>query len=105
VARRVAIDRMRADDPLRKLYRTQLWRATRRLVLARDPFCGLCPDLQAPALSTIVHHVISARKYIGEQGGDQAAFFDQGNLQGVCKACHDATTARECGFAPTRETK
>jgi hypothetical protein len=26
-------------------------------------------------------------------------FFDDSNLEGVCKACHDSTTAKEVGWA------
>jgi 5-methylcytosine-specific restriction protein A len=96
VVRRRKIDDDRAADPIRKLYRTPLWRSTRREILARDPFCEMCQQ----ALSTIVHHIIAARKYINQHGGDESSFYDQENLQGVCKPCHDQHTAKECGFAP-----
>jgi 5-methylcytosine-specific restriction enzyme A len=100
VAKRERFDTQRANDPIRKLYQTKLWRAVRRIVLARDPFCMVHPVDAVPALSAIVHHVIAARKYVDQHGGDEAYFFDESNVQGVCKPCHDATTARECGFAP-----
>jgi 5-methylcytosine-specific restriction protein A len=100
-AQRVRFDNeRRADDPIRKLYQTKLWRAVRRIVLARDPFCALCSVDSAQALSTVVHHVIAARKWIEQHGGDESYFYDESNLQGACKPCHDAFTARECGFAP-----
>lgn len=51
-------------------------------------------------LSTVVHHVIPARKYIDQHGGDESVFYDDTNLEGVCKPCHDAHTAKEVGFAP-----
>ena len=103
VQQRQQFDTSRIDDPIRKLYQTKLWRAVRRIVLARDPFCSMCPDTpDSPpqALSTVVHHVIAARKYIDQHGGDESLFYDETNLQGACKPCHDATTAKECGFAP-----
>jgi 5-methylcytosine-specific restriction enzyme A len=100
VQRRVRFDAERADDPIRKLYQTKAWRSARRMVLARDPFCVIHPVELEPALSRIVHHVIAARKYVDQHGGDETFFFDESNLLGVCKSCHDATTARECGFAP-----
>jgi hypothetical protein len=46
----------------------------------------------------------AARKYVDQHGGDESFFFDESNLQGECKPCHDATTARECGFAPQAAT-
>jgi 5-methylcytosine-specific restriction protein A len=108
VQRRVTIDVQRANDPIRKLYQTKIWRAVRRTVLARDPFCMMCTerDRRSPgdrliiALSTVVHHVIGARKFIDQHGGDQSFFYDETNLEGVCKPCHDAHTAKEVGFAP-----
>jgi 5-methylcytosine-specific restriction protein A len=100
VAKRERFDAQRIDDPIRKLYQTKTWRAVRRIVLARDPFCMIHPADGVPALSAIVHHVIAARKYVDQHGGDEGFFFDESNLQGVCKPCHDAHTAKECGFAP-----
>jgi 5-methylcytosine-specific restriction endonuclease McrA len=103
VAQRQQFDTSRIDDPIRKLYQTKLWRTVRRVVLARDPFCSLCPEIPdspAQALSTVVHHVIAARKHIAQHGGDVSYFYDESNLQGACKPCHDALTARECGFTP-----
>jgi 5-methylcytosine-specific restriction enzyme A len=97
---RERFDTERANDPIRRLYQTKIWRAVRRIVLARDPFCMIHPVDAAPVLSRVVHHVIAARKYVDQHGGDESFFFDESNLQGVCKPCHDATTARECGFAP-----
>jgi 5-methylcytosine-specific restriction protein A len=105
--------RRRADDPIRKLYQTKIWRAVRRTVLARDPFCMMCieRDRREPgdqvliAISTVVHHVIAARKYIDQHGGDVSFFYDDTNLEGVCKPDHDATTARECGFSPQAKNR
>jgi 5-methylcytosine-specific restriction protein A len=97
---RERFDVQRSNDPIRKLYQTKTWRAVRRIVLARDPFCMIHPVDLEPALSTVVHHVIAARKYVDQHGGDETFFFDESNLQGICKPCHDATTAKECGFAP-----
>jgi 5-methylcytosine-specific restriction protein A len=103
VEKRRVFDTSRLTDPIRKLYQTKLWRAVRRIVLVRDPFCGLCPESAPQQLSTVVHHIIAARKYIEQHGGDESFFYDENNLQGVCKPCHDAHTARECGFARERD--
>lgn len=103
VLRRQRIDIERADDPIRKLYQTPAWRATSRAVRIRDPFCKiakLCVQrFGMPAFSAIADHVMPARRYIEQCGGDQSFFFDMANLQGICKADHDAKTAREVGFA------
>jgi 5-methylcytosine-specific restriction endonuclease McrA len=94
-AAQAKINLRRADDPIRKLYKTKTWRATRLVVLFRDPVCKLCD--QAP--STICDHVISARKYLADHGVELHYFFDESNLQGVCQPCHDGKTAVESGFA------
>jgi 5-methylcytosine-specific restriction enzyme A len=92
---RKRFDRGRATDPIRRLYFTAVWQATRRAILFRDPVCRLCQT--APA--TVADHVIPARKYVAKYGGDLARFFDETNLEGVCKPCHDRKTAEESGFA------
>jgi 5-methylcytosine-specific restriction enzyme A len=96
---RKQFDQRRSDDPIRKLYSTKGWQATRRLVLYRDPLCKLCKV----AFSTIADHVIPARKWIAQHGGELESFFDDSNLQGICKPCHDAKTAKECGWAGNKE--
>jgi 5-methylcytosine-specific restriction protein A len=92
---REKFDVQRANDPIRKLYKTGTWRATRIVIFHRDPLCRLCHKAE----STIADHIIAARNYIAQHGGDPERFFDENNLQGVCKACHDAKTAKECGWA------
>lgn len=95
-------DVQRANDPIRKLYKTATWRATRLVILFRDPVCKLCHK----AASTIADH--AARTYMAQRhllsgsertAPDHSLFFDETNLQGVCKACHDVKTAKECGWA------
>ena len=92
---RKQFDQRRADDPIRKLYFTAIWQATRRIILFRDPLCKLCSQ----AFSAVADHIIPARKWVAQHGGDLESFFDESNLQGVCKPCHDAKTAKECGWA------
>jgi 5-methylcytosine-specific restriction enzyme A len=77
-------DKARNQSPLRQMYKTAAWRFTRQRVLARDPICKMCER----ALSTVVHHVVDASRYIG-------SFFDESNLQGLCKPCHDRRTAED----------
>src|SRR5258708_2691345 len=92
---RKKLDVQRADDPIRKLYKTASWRQTRILVLFRDPTCKTCKKVP----STVADHIIAARKYVAQHGDDLGMFFDQNNLQGSCKPCHDAKTATEVGWA------
>ena len=101
--RREKIDRERANDSVRKLYKTPAWIQTSKAVRARDPLCRiakLCVQRKgSPAPSAVADHVIPARQFIAQNGGDPRFFFDMNNLQGSCKADHDAKTAVEAGFA------
>ena len=81
--------------PMRKLYSTKRWEATRREVITSDPVCKLC-GMRA---SQVAHHKIRAQVYAAR---DMEMFFDLSNLEGVCKSCHDAETAHEVGFAGGR---
>lgn len=64
------------------------WRKFRKLFLARNPLCVYCKRKGRLTLATVVDHVIPHR-------GDQELFWRDGNHQGLCKACHDSTKARE----------
>src|SRR5690242_8777483 len=81
--RRMADDKARGAHPLRKLYGTPRWEATRLQVITRDPVCKLC-GMRA---SQVAHHRERARIYAAL---DHELFFDISNLEGVCKRCHDA---------------
>jgi 5-methylcytosine-specific restriction protein A len=48
------------------------------------------------AMADTVDHVIPHR-------GDRGRFFDAGNLQSLCKQCHDRKTAREDGGFGNRQ--
>lgn len=79
------------DDPMRPYYKGKRWVMTRLVILARDPICQKCFH----AGSQVVHHVIDARVWVA-RGND---FFDESNLVGWCKPCHDSHTATTSGFA------
>jgi len=91
----------RKNDPFRKLYNTARWRNDIcPLVLARDIVCRsgvLCtnPDTGIRAFATECDHVIPARVYVAQHGGDTNSFFDETNLQGLCSRCHKSKTAEE----------
>ena len=63
------------------------WQKLRKLVIARDS--GLCQPCMKQGKVTPFNAVDHIRPK--EQGGTD----DMGNLQCICKACHDAKTARE----------
>lgn len=69
------------------------WRKTRIGFLAKHPLCVACEGGGHVVPATVVDHVIPHR-------GDRALFWDRGNWQPLCAACHNAKTAREdSGFA------
>ena len=85
-------DRLRSSDPFKRLYKTARWLAVRLIVLARDPLCKDERQCEERALSTVVDHIIAAREWVAN-GGD---FYDESNLRGCCKECHDAK--RDAGY-------
>jgi hypothetical protein len=89
----------KASNPLRKQfnYNCKAWRQTRAQILADDPQCAhVDPNGErCPLLATDCHHKIRAEEWVAK-GGD---YLDMENLEGLCKAHHSATTAREVGFA------
>ena len=89
------MDADRAIDPIRSLLGTATWQATRRIIILRDIVCRKC----LRAFSTEADHVIPARLWVKQHGGDLSTFFDESNLKGLCKPCHSAKTAREVGWA------
>lgn len=91
-------------EPWRAWYRTAKWKALRLEVLARDlwrcqwPGCGVTLKRgRDDPRSAVVDHRRAHR-------GDAAAFWDEGNLQALCKACHDGPKqAAERAASGTRE--
>ncbi|MDJ0631090.1 MAG: HNH endonuclease [Rhodobacter sp.] len=78
-------DRGRADRPSRKWYNSKAWKLRRKQQLQREPLCRLCPTWSRRA-ATIADHVIPHRE-------DRALFFF-GELQSLCKSCHDGKKQR-----------
>ena len=56
--------------------------------LLREPFCRVCAARGVRTRATVVDHIVPHR-------GNWARFTDRGNLQSLCKTCHDRKTARE----------
>ncbi|MEC9346080.1 MAG: AAA family ATPase [Pseudomonadota bacterium] len=77
--------RLGRRDPERvKLYHSGRWQRLRRQVLTEQPICAADG---CDRLATDVDHIRPLE--------DDGAPYDRANLQGLCRACHSAKTARE----------
>lgn len=81
------VKRDRARRPSGNPYATPGHRAFRSAVLTRDPICVLC----RVARSTVADHYPIERVDLVEQGLDPN---DPKRGRGLCKLCHDRSTAR-----------
>ena len=70
------------------LYRGARWDRLRLAQLNKAPLCEKCQKTSHVIPATVVDHIKPHR-------GDTALFFDAGNLQSLCKPCHDRKTADE----------
>lgn len=71
--------------PWRNRYNTTRWRALRMAILTRDRFTCQWPGcgyMTADTSQLVADHKQPHR-------GDEALFWDEGNLQTLCKPCHD----------------
>lgn len=82
-------DERRADRPSRRWYKLAAWKGPngrRALQLKREPLCALCPEWsKQPA--KVADHVVPHR--------DNYVLFWHGELQSLCKACHDGKKQRQ----------
>lgn len=81
---REASTERRDASPLRRLYDTVRWKITRKRIFARDLFtCQMCRHIEGDTSLLVCDHVKPHR-------GDLALFWDDANLQTLCKSpCHD----------------
>jgi 5-methylcytosine-specific restriction enzyme A len=77
------------------LYNTTRWRKIRRMKLNTDPLCAYCKQMGRHAVATVVDHIKPHR-------GDYDLFHEWGNLQSLCKPCHDSAAAVKdrLGYVP-----
>lgn len=68
-------------------YQSALWRKVRLRQLAEFPMCALCLQRNRVSPASVVDHIIP-RKLGGKN-------FEKGNLQSLCKPCHDQKRGRE----------
>lgn len=73
----------------RKWYKTARWQKLRMSVLVRDLFtCQMCRKMETNTSQLVGDHKIPHH-------GDEAMFWDDNNVQCVCKTCHDSEKQRQ----------
>ena len=72
-----------------RLYSLPGWARLRTDQLTREPWCAECTRAgRKRTRATVVDHIVPHR-------GDLRLFADPGNLQSLCKRCHDRKTLQE----------
>lgn len=80
-----------ARAPWRKWYRTARWSKLRLKIFERDLFqCQMpgCGHIEGNTAKLVCDHVTPHR-------GDYERFWDESNLQTLCKPCHDSRKQRQ----------
>jgi 5-methylcytosine-specific restriction enzyme A len=77
----------RKAKPWRAFYSTPQWQARRAAQLTSKPVCERCEVRGVIVAATVAHHVMPHR-------GDWTLFIT-GELQSVCKPCHDSEAQAE----------
>ena len=72
----------------KQLYKTARWQKLRKQVLLKQPFCAECQRQGKITRATIVDHIKPHK-------GNLDLFWDEENLQSLCKSCHDRKTVQE----------
>ncbi|WP_347311377.1 HNH endonuclease [Defluviimonas sp. SAOS-178_SWC] len=79
----------REMQPWRKWYSTAKWQRLRWSILKRDLFtCAKCGCIEADTSQLVADHRRPHR-------GSEALFWDERNLQCLCKTCHDGAKQAE----------
>lgn len=69
------------------MYSTRGWAVLRERQLAYEPLCAMCREAGRVEPATVVDHIEPHK-------GRVESFFDEGNLQSLCKPCHDSHKQR-----------
>lgn len=72
----------------KRLYKTVRWQRLRKKVLLASPLCSECARQGKITPATVVDHIVPHK-------GNLELFWDENNLQALCKSCHDRKTAKE----------
>lgn len=84
----------RVLEPWRKWYSRAAWKRLRLDVLVRDGFeCRACQRIDPTGRQLVADHIHPHR-------GDPERFWALGNIQTLCKPCHDGDKQREERAAP-----
>ncbi|MDI3335877.1 HNH endonuclease [Defluviimonas aestuarii] len=79
----------RATQPWRKWYSTKAWQSLSWKVRLEAHFtCAQCGRVEGRKGQTVADHKIPHK-------GDEALFWDENNLQCLCKLCHDKVKQAE----------
>ena len=70
------------------MYNTTRWRNLRKKIIKQQPFCSFCGWTGSEDNPLTVDHVICPR-------GNEDLFYDETNLQVLCRNCHNRKTAEE----------
>jgi len=71
-----------------QLYNTARWQRLRKRVLLKHPLCVECERHGRVTPATVVDHIVPHK-------GNLELFWDESNLQPLCKRCHDSKTVGE----------
>ena len=74
--------------PWKRWYGTARWERLRRKVFLRDLYRCQAKGCGKTIASPVCDHIKPHR-------GDEALFWDEGNLQTMCKPCHDSTKQQQ----------
>ena len=69
-------------NPHQSWYGSRRWKAMRHRQLFAEPLCAYCKKAGRDTPANIADHVKPHK-------GNEALFWDEGNLQSLCKPCHD----------------
>ena len=101
IRQRREYDRQRNTEH-RAIYKSARWARLRTMKIRENPFCeleDLCVKRTGrPAPAKVVDHIKSV-----QERPDLA--WDMDNLRSACKACHDSRTAKDQGFARSRDNQ
>ncbi|MET3926649.1 HNH endonuclease [Devosia sp. 2618] len=93
-------ERLRLNDrektqPWRRWYHSAEWKRLRMSVLVRDLFtCQMCGKLESNTSMLIGDHRVPHH-------GNRQMFFNEANIQCLCKPCHDSEKQRRERSDPT----
>jgi len=80
--------RIERDPAVKRLYNSKQWQAMRVAQLSKEPWCADCLTADRHVAATDVDHK-------QPHNGDPVLFFDETNLQSLCKSHHSSKTASE----------